>query len=243
MKTPPSNYANITASASISNNPCIFRGLFINSCGAGATIKFFDEDPYGNSQNHALNSSFEDDGAGGADVFAQWSENIAGTSTITKNTANPYTGEAALALNIDGLGSACNVEQVCLTIGAKYIAKVKAKVDSTAGAPSIRFQEGGNPITGGTITPTTEYAEYTVTFTATNTAFGIGRHLATANKIFYIDDITVEKLNSEPIGGTITMAAIATPQTGHIYYKKGINCKYGLYAIITGTMDVTILWS
>ena len=42
---------------------------------------------------------------------------------------------------------------------------------------------------------------------------------------------------------TITMAAIATPATGRVYFPQGIICKNGLYVTIAvAAMDVTILW-
>lgn len=43
MNAIASNYKNISASAQISDKPCVFKGFIVNSCAVTATIKVWDQ--------------------------------------------------------------------------------------------------------------------------------------------------------------------------------------------------------
>ena len=67
-----------------------------------------------------LNGGFETPGAGGADVFANWSETTSGTTTINRDTSVFASGTASLRFDIDGSSSVAAVFQNMLEVGKRY---------------------------------------------------------------------------------------------------------------------------
>ena len=57
------------------------------------------------------NAGFETAGGGGADVLASWSEATAGTSTVTQDLVEFYTGLASCKLSIDSSNSNAQISQ------------------------------------------------------------------------------------------------------------------------------------
>ena len=97
--------------------------------------------------NAVVNSFFSELGAGGADVFAKWSETVAGTSTINQELDDLPPGfTSGLRFDIDALSSLAQVAQVKrIAIPAGGVATVSAfvKVANVSGFRfSIRVDNG-----------------------------------------------------------------------------------------------------
>jgi len=135
------------------------------------------------------NGGFETAGAGGADVFANWTESKAGTSTINDETVDVYEGSHACRFDVDASNSNANVYQAnIVTVGRRYRISLYAKANS--GTPTIK-------IVGLTqyasFTLTTSYAKYTADFTADGNTVNIQRNSA-ASKSIYIDKVDIREI-------------------------------------------------
>lgn len=58
-----------------------------------------------------LNGGFETAGGGGADVFANWTEAVSGSSVVAANNANQFAGGVCCELQIDSSNNYANVNQ------------------------------------------------------------------------------------------------------------------------------------
>lgn len=138
-----------------------------------------------------LNGGFETAGAGGLDVFANWSEGAGGTCVFTRDTASPHSGTACCLLTMDAASSSSTILMAnALTIGRRYRYTYWAKVDSITGPPVISidgFAFVGVPLT-------TTWKQYVVEGTATGTAFGFRRFTGCASRLIYFDDVVLTDL-------------------------------------------------
>ena len=137
------------------------------------------------NRNLAQNPGFETAGAGGADAFASWTEEVAGTSTVTRDTAEYDTGAASCKLTIDATNGAASVKQEILVVGRRYKAMLRAKASA---ACTIKLVA---PETSWTLT--TAWATYSVTFTASDANFKIANNSA-ASKTVYLDSVTCRRV-------------------------------------------------
>lgn len=112
------------------------------------------------------NGDFNTLGAGGDDVFADWVESAAGTSTVEQDTTT-YAPESACKITLDASHSA-----VSLTTGAILEAgKTYTITFELVGTPDAKIwieHDGGSV---DVFTATAERVTQTVTFTATGTTF------------------------------------------------------------------------
>lgn len=69
-----------------------------------------------------LNGGFETAGAGGADVFANWSESVVGLSSVNRETdpALVFAGTASLRFDVDASSSGCSVGVAAFPTGKRY---------------------------------------------------------------------------------------------------------------------------
>jgi hypothetical protein len=141
-----------------------------------------------------LNGGFETAGAGGADVFANWQETVAGTSTVNRDTSDYNTagsGTASLRLDVDGSNSYAGVTALNATaIGRAYTCELWAKASVAGKQLSVSGSSGGDY---AQFTLTTSWQRYSVTFIAVDTAFNVKR----ANGIsasLWADDVTLRPL-------------------------------------------------
>lgn len=67
-----------------------------------------------------LNGGFETPGAGGADVFANWTEITSGTTTINRDTVVFASGAASCRFDVDASGSFAYIDQIVLNVGKRY---------------------------------------------------------------------------------------------------------------------------
>lgn len=150
-----------------------------------------------------LNGGFETAGAGGADVFANWTEAASGTSSVNDETVTVHSGSHAARLDIDASNNVAEVYQTVLTTGDLYSLSLYAKV-SSAGAV---LRAGDSASTQFSFTPTTSYANYTGNFTAGNTILILHTSFGASTSL-YIDDVTLTDLG--PVGIAGIAAGIAT---------------------------------
>lgn len=186
--------------------------------------------------NTVYNSDFTEDGAGGADVFADWIESTAGTSSFSKETSDVPGGAlaTAAAFNGDGSGSSCQLspsassalvtvvagtDQVVLSFYGKFHqadgAKFSVQSDDGAGG-SLQYFDGS----AWTSTPTewtpndlpTSWSRYSVVLPVTNTGRTrvllnyIQRNQGFANNTFYVTSVNLVK-------GSILSTPISTTTT------------------------------
>jgi hypothetical protein len=124
------------------------------------------------------NGGFETAGAGGADVFANWAESKAGTSTVNRDTVDMRTGSACLRLDIDASNSLAN-----------------------AGAKSVELRHEDQTNSSKVIAPGTSYTRLTLS-SLYRVAAGFNIHfrqsVATSASL-YVDDVETTAYNSNVV--------------------------------------------
>ena len=134
-----------------------------------------------------LNGNFETLGGGGADVFANWAEATAGTSTVNAELVDVQEGLISCRLDVDASNSLVQVSQgSALTIGKRY--KVTFYAKAASGTPSMSISDSFSAVSP--ITLDTNYTLYTVYAVATSTTFVVKRNSAASNSIF-VDSVTL----------------------------------------------------
>lgn len=107
-----------------------------------------------------LNGGFETAGAGGADVFANWTEVTVGGSTVNRDTVVFFAGAASLRLDSDASASFCAAAQYHFPVGKRYrITFAFRHNNASAIAPQITF--GGGAVSLATA-PTATWTQYDV---------------------------------------------------------------------------------
>lgn len=128
------------------------------------------------------------------DVFANWAEGISGASIVARETAAPFEGSSALRLDVDAANSAVNVQQSVLVPGKRYRLTATCKVSSTAEVPIIGYYDGAYHVVF--CVPTTEYAQYSVEFTARGTDLQVNRYSysGAASKSLFVDNVVLTRI-------------------------------------------------
>ena len=142
-----------------------------------------------------LNGGFETAGGGGADVFANWTEAVAGTTAISQSSGAGefHSGTKGCKIVLDVTHSAASVKQSVLTIGRTYTVKFWAK--GVAGGEKLDVVN--NTTVKAEVTLTTSWAQYSTTFIAAHAVVGIATANDAANNsaTVYIDDVEVSDVN------------------------------------------------
>jgi len=174
---------------------CTSVQLFLQSSITAGTAYFDDVSVKKIVTASINNGGFDTLGAGGADVFASWTETVAGTSTVNDETAAPYAGAHSARLDVDASASSITLYQTGVVSGRSYKITFWAKCDT---APTKIILDGF--IQGTTpIDLTTTYAKYEYTWTATGSGtWGFRRHSSYASRSIFIDSLTLESLG--PVG-------------------------------------------
>jgi hypothetical protein len=147
----------------------------------------FSLSPY--SVEQLSNTGFETAGAGGADIFANWSEVVSGGSaTITDETTTVDTGSHAVKFNRTADNTYSLVQQNgILKANAKYT--MTARVKSNAGSATFKFMLDNSTGDSASKTTTNAYATYTHTAISANSgATGIITYGGTDP--LYVDNIS-----------------------------------------------------
>lgn len=162
------------------------------------------------SSNPAINNGgFETAGGGGADVFASWTENATGASTITRDTSVFDTGVASCKLVQDGSGSLVGIYQSLLTVGKRYRITLRAK---NGGAGSLRVYDTAADLTIFALT--NSWATYTFDFTANYALLELYAS-STPSATVWIDSVQISPLDT--YGGVVNGGS----QTGYSLASKG----------------------
>ncbi len=158
------------------------------------------------------NGGFETAGGGGADVFANWTEFIGGTCTLTRDTTIFFSGGASLKAVMDNAGSVVAVQQFgVLSAGKRYRMTFYAKATGTG---SVRVSTaGGATVYYSTGTLTSSWVSQTVDFTAVDGTIELDAigNLAT----IWIDACLIQPLDT--YGGLVNGAS----QTGYDLVTDG----------------------
>lgn len=146
-----------------------------------------------------LNGGFETAGAGGADVFADWTESTSGTSTINRDTSIYYAGAASCRLDIDASGSAANVfSSFNYSRGKRFRVSCYARATATNAVIGIPTGDTLNSPVGSSLDNSGwQYRQIEfICGSAGSTSFGFGRYVGTSNGSLWIDNMTVERIGA-----------------------------------------------
>lgn len=134
------------------------------------------------------NTGFETAGAGGADVFANWTETTAGTSTVNDETVDFDAGAHACRFDIDASNSNTTVGQSVLIIGNTYSVSCRVKQSSGSSTTVLRAQLGNTLLL---FSSTTSWATQTGSGVCTsNTNFLLARGASAASLSLYFDTVS-----------------------------------------------------
>lgn len=125
--------------------------------------------------------------------FANWTETVAGTSTITADTTNMHSGSKCVKFTVDSSMSNAQLSQTILTIGKTYKITYWAKVDSITGSPKIQVGSTGTGEFPDQLL-TTDWTQYTLVLKATTTTFLVRRGNTSNSRTIWADDIVVEEI-------------------------------------------------
>lgn len=179
-----------------------------------------------------LNGGFETAGAT-PPAFANWSQIVLGTGTLTRDTTVFDTGSASAKFVVDAGNDNVEIQQSILRVGDKYTVSLRAK--GASGGETVGVGEG-NPYAGGNTTAftlTTSWASYSYTFTsAVSTYLSIRRN--GAGNTFNIDNVTLTDLG--PVG--IAGIAAGLAQDGN-FCASGDGTSQGFYLQDTAYPDMT----
>ena len=142
------------------------------------------------------NGGFETTGGGGADVFADWGETIIGSSTISQETVDTYSGSGALKIVTDGSNNNAYVNQSGLIeIGKTYRISFWGKGGGTATNEIVGIYIGGTSPAAAAFTLTTSWAYYEREIVAAQSGINVGRFFTgDAGQTLLIDDLKIERL-------------------------------------------------
>jgi hypothetical protein len=157
-----------------------------------------------------LNPGFETAGGGGADVFANWSESVAGTSTINDEGTVVHGGTHACRIDIDALNSLAQAIQSIMTANHWYRFSCWAKISATPA--NVGF---GNSAAYNILALTTDYAQYIGSQLVASGNFSLLRSDNCASKSLYFDDASCKELTNLSVyvgtHGTLAGTYACTP--------------------------------
>lgn len=149
-----------------------------------------------------------------------WTEEIAGTSTVNKETTTPHGGLAALRLDIDASNSVADVQKI---VGAVGWLRITAWLKASVAGKTAKLAYGATGQFTGVYDPGTEWVEYTITGeVSTAGVLYLNRQTAASASLYY-DDVSVKNI-SVP---TMLATQKRTP-TGDVIAKANLTIPYGL---------------
>lgn len=142
-----------------------------------------------------LNGGFETAGAGGADVFADWSETTTGTTTINRDTVVFASGTASLRFDVDGSGSAAYVGQNLLRVGKRYRITASFRHNfATPIAPQLGF--GTVVLAGFNTVAQNTWSTQSVEDVAPGAAVIVYRRSGASSSSQWYDDVRVQQIGA-----------------------------------------------
>jgi hypothetical protein len=170
--------------------------------------------------------------------LTSWTEAIAGTSTVNKETGDIYAGTAAARLDIDGSNSLAKISQQIsggLAIGNWIKFEFWAKASASGKSLNAGYTNSIIP-GGGSYTPTTSYSKITssghiLTLTGGSfTTLEIYKNSAASSSI-YLDDVAIKKINVPTLFATINA------NKSNVTTKAAWNIIRGLAAGVVMNLD------
>jgi hypothetical protein len=219
--------------------------------------------------NILLNGGFETAGGGGADVFANWSEYTAGTSTITQSNVSPYSGTYSCKLLPQSSGSSCYVYQsFALTPSAAYALSLFFKCSYGLSVNYIQVRDSGSNVwldSSGNWQATPQTISTSAQTAWTNFSLNFNAHASYTNYVIYLmpgtwqnaantfwyDQVTIRpqgsdslKLNLKLINGGVTQinvdsAGVFEDSSWFFVLMAKIGTDWGVYICKEG--DGTVL--
>ena len=174
--------------------------------------------------NTVSNPGFETAGGGGADVFANWTEGTAGTSSVNDETVDVHGDSHACRLDIDASNNSAAVyNTLTLVVGETYEISIWYKnsaADKTArfylydNMSHIWLKDDGTWASGVptaiTLPNSTSWTEYTLEFTVlgyTAYVLNINNNSAASSSI-YLDDISIDTYAASGMKGTVNIKGV-----------------------------------
>lgn len=136
-----------------------------------------------------LNGGFETVGGGGADPMANWTEAVAGTTVITRDTTTFNSGAASAKFALDASNSLAQITNGTTTVGKRYFLSFWAKSDV---AGTILFCDSAGVVF---VTLTSSWAFYSVEYIpATDGSLLFKQGGNAASRSIWIDDVTLRTM-------------------------------------------------
>jgi len=141
---------------------------------------------------------FEDAGGGGADVFLNWSETIAGATTISDEVVDVYAGAHSCAINVDAVNSNGSVSQAVMAANNYYLLTLWSKADSILGGPQFSVYDGSaSPAYFLHWEPfTAAYAQSVAGVLATHGTIIFGRSANCPGRKLLFDDVSLKAITA-----------------------------------------------
>jgi len=157
--------------------------------------------------NAVSNGGFETAGGGGADVFANWTESTAGSSSINDETSDVHGGSHACRMDVDASNNTATIYQiVTLTTGVEYTLIIWYKMSTSGKTAQFMLAntmsnvwlksdgtwQSGVPIVIALANKTSWYG-YSISFTAssyTDYVLTIQKNSAASSSV-YFDDVSI----------------------------------------------------
>jgi hypothetical protein len=172
------------------------------------------------------NGGFETAGS----PLADWAVSTSGTSAVTRDTVEFFSGTASAKIVLDGSASAASIRQDSLiSAGRRYRVEFYAK---QTGGFLLRGDAPGLDVAFAEFAVADDWTKYTFQFTAVASGFfrlhrGVG---AAADSVCWIDDVTLV-----PLGSTLDLV----PQgIGRVLIDRSASRNH---AIVSGTVHPTYL--
>ena len=135
--------------------------------------------------------------------LTNWTESVAGTSTINQESSDVYSGSYAARFDIDSLNSNAYLYQGFSISTGTWI-QVSAYIKESTGGKSVKGYSGSTTIPVASFNPTTSYAQYIWTgrTTGSSPTFGLQRQSATSSS-FYIDAVSIKTITLNTLSRTV----------------------------------------
>lgn len=157
----------------------------------------------------------------GATDLTNWTEQIAGTSTVNQEASVIHGGTYAARFAVDASNSVAKISQtIANTNGDWLLVTLWAKASTTGKSIAVDENSGSN--VGRTLALTTTYQQFTVLIksTLTNTDVGVKR-LTGGSASLYIDDISVKVLTFASLFASVSVSTADVVATVKITRSAG----------------------
>lgn len=171
---------------------------FLGTIGVDASDQWVSKGEIVNATTR--NGGFEAPGAGGADVFADFTEATGGSSTINRDTVKFFAGTASCRLDIDASGSAVTLNStLLLSRGRRYRVSARARGTGTNPRLALNVGEAAFAAFGPVLNDASWQlisTEFVFASAGGNQNLSVGRLFGAQNASIWIDDLTVQQIGA-----------------------------------------------